>query len=183
MSHTTSVRAIPIVSVAALKSAVEELKKRGVKCELVANAVPRMYYLDQIARHVKDKNPHDYHFHANPEECDYVLRLDDAFYDIGFLRDKKGHLVPFFDDYDHIGMGSLGKGSKGIKHILGAKFEGKTQHWSGNKEAEDQQRHSVGLLMQGYVKHAVMEQAGKAGVAMKSCNYDQKTGKLKMVFV
>lgn len=183
MSHTTSVKSVPIKSVNALRSAVSELQSQGIKCELVANAVPRMYYRDQIARHVKAKNPNDYHFHDNPEECDFVLKLPDAYYDIGFLRDKKGNLVPFFDDYDYSGMGSNGTGSRGIKAVLGAKFQGATEHWSGQREAGQQQLHSVGKLLQGYSKHAVMEQAAAHGKTMQSCVVDPKTGALNMVFV
>jgi hypothetical protein len=182
MSHTTTCKAVPIKSVNALRSAVAELQRAGINCELVANDIPRMYYRNQIKLHLKDKGA-KFQYHDNPDECEFVLRLPDAYYDIGFLRDEKGFLQPVFDDYNY-GSGAVSGGRQGIRALLGCKMDGVTQqHWAGQKEAGKNELASIGKLLQGYSKHAIMEQAASHGKTMKSCSTDPKTGALQMVFV
>lgn len=185
MSHTSSVSEVPIKSESALRAAVDELIASGVNCELVPNAVPRMYYADQINRHVKQKQEQDerngnetqgIQFHDNPEECDYVLRVNDAYYDVGFLRNKDGHLVPFFDDYNYSSHSVPGtqSGKGPIRDFIGANYEGNVEHWSGQRDSSEGLMHSVGQLLQGYSKHAAIEAATAAGYSVMGQEVDDK---------
>lgn len=134
-----------------------------------------MWFSDQINRHVKSK-PNDMGliFHQNPEECDFVLRLDDAFYDVGFIRSESGNLVPFFDDYDYRSPYNSHGGSRGIKAILGAAYSGKTEHWSGQRDAGEQQLHSIGKFLQSYSKHATLEAATNQGYMVLGEQVDEQ---------
>ena len=167
MSHTTTVKTVPIASENALRSAVANLQAKGVNCELVANKRPRMYYRDQINRHIKQKRPDDFEFHEDVEECDFVLKLPDAYYDVGFLRDAKtNELVPLFDDYNYFStVKEYRSGSMPIRDVIGSKFKGKIEHWNGlHKKGEtDQTLHSIGGLLSEYSKEAVIEAAESAG--------------------
>jgi hypothetical protein len=172
MSHTTSVKSVPIKSECALRAAVRRLQAAGIDCELLENAVPRMFYENQIGLHVKAAEEArstgermGLQFHGNAEECDFVLKLNDSFYDIGFLRDKNGHWQMFFDDYDYRTWRST-SGKCGIKGVLGAAFDGRTEHWSGQREAGEQQLHSVGKLLQAYSAEATIEAATAEGYSV-----------------
>jgi len=155
-----------------LRAAVDALRASGVNCELLQNAVPRMFYQNQIRDHIQAKAPNAYRFHKNADECDFVLRLPGSRYDVGFLTDAKtGDLVAQFDDW-----------SKSVSSILGAKFNGPVEHWSGMKEDTEQTLHSIGRLLQEYTKAAVIESAAQEGVSLQSCEVD-KEGRLQMVFV
>lgn len=75
MSHTSTIKAIKIQSIAALQAAVNELnEKMGVKCSLVENQVPRAYYAGQQGMGV----------------APYVIKLHDCKYDIGLYEDGQG---------------------------------------------------------------------------------------------
>ncbi len=164
------------------------MQSQGINVTLERNAVPRMYYKDQIEKHVKSKQdlaerakqPHEgLKFHTNPEECDYVIRVHDAFYDIGLIYNKHGELVPFFDDYQHQSIEqSLANGfsteERPIRKFLGAQFAGAVEHWSGEREAGEQQLHSVGKLMQQYSVAAACEQAAAEGYIVSGTSIDEK---------
>lgn len=81
MSHTTEIKSVPIKSISALQSAVEELKAEGVNCELVENQKPRMYYPNQHG--------------VSP----YVLKLPNCRYDIGFDLKEDGTYAPVLDTW------------------------------------------------------------------------------------
>ena len=70
MSHTTTIKEIEITDVDALKAAVNELKEKGIRCDLLENAIPRGYYSNQ----------------EGLGKADYVLHLEDSPYDIGFYK-------------------------------------------------------------------------------------------------
>lgn len=185
MSHTVSLANTPIKSVSALRGAVQELKNQGINVTLEENAIPRMYYADQMQRHVKAKQELDeqqgretkgLRFHENPEECDFVLRVEDAYYDIGFIYNKHGELEPFFDDYNSyshsVPATRTGKGP--IRDFLGAAHSGGVQHWSGQRAAGEAELHSIGKLLQGYAIAATVEHAEMNGgyVADRIVNKD-----------
>lgn len=182
MSHTTSIKSTPIKSIEALRRAVAELRDNGVNVQLEQNTVPRMYYADQLAKHVKSKQDSGQaygsklRFHQNPEECDWVIRLQDSYYDIGLIQNEAGELVPFFDDYNHaspyVPATQSGKGP--IRKFLGAEFTGNVEHWSGQREAGEQQLHSVGKLLQHYSKYAVIEEAENQGYVVSHTETDTK---------
>lgn len=185
MSHTTSIRNSPIKSVTALRKAITRLQEQGINVSIEENAVPRMYYQQQMAKHVKAKQdqaeragqPHNgLRFHDNPDECDFVIRLQDSYYDIGLIYNKHGELEAFFDDYNHASYSvpatQTGKGP--IRDYLGAKFDGQIEHWSGEREAGEQQLHSVGKLLQNYSLCATVEQAEAEGNYVSSCEFNDK---------
>jgi hypothetical protein len=74
MSHTTTIKAIKIQSITALRMAVEDLNARGTTCTLVENAKPRAYFEDQQGMGI----------------APYVLKLQGASYDIGFYLNEDG---------------------------------------------------------------------------------------------
>jgi len=171
MSHTALVKTVPIKDIRALRQMAEDLKQKGINVELVANAVPRMYYRDQIGRHLKAAGK-KFHYHTNPEECDYVLKVKDAFYDIGFLRDENGNLVPIFDDFDYPSQTS-GYGLGGIKKFLGT-GEGKKAGFGNSHVQEDDEGtlHSIGKMLQSYSVNAACNAATDAGYSIVSSGLD-----------
>lgn len=75
MSHTTRFKS-SFNNPDVLQRAVLMLQHEmfgSVRCQLLQNAVPRMYFKDQFQKDVKKGF------------CDYVLKLEDCPYDIGFL--------------------------------------------------------------------------------------------------
>lgn len=83
MSHTTTIRGMNITSVPAMRHAVEALQNKGIRCELLENAKPRMYYRRQ------------------EETCDFVLKLHDSTYDVGFRKNADGGYDPVLDTWDN----------------------------------------------------------------------------------
>lgn len=73
MSHTTEISSIVFSDVEALRLAVQDLQKAGVKCTLKEKATPRAYFSNQ----------------AGMGPADYVLELQDSPYDVGFYYDTK----------------------------------------------------------------------------------------------
>ena len=71
MSHTTTIGQILFADRAALQSAAEELKSRGVRCDLIEAAIPRAYYANQM------------------EQAELVLKLHDSRYDVGFYPSQE----------------------------------------------------------------------------------------------
>tara|TARA_R100000808_G_scaffold512_2_gene2682 strand:+ start:2290 stop:2850 length:561 start_codon:yes stop_codon:yes gene_type:complete len=176
MSHTATVNKVTISDdERTLRQMEQDLISQGINVELVRNAVPRMYYNNQIAKHLVGKND-DLVFHANPDECDYVLKVKDAYYDIGFIKNKDGNLVPIFDDYDYashcVEGSSEGKGA--IKEFLGAKYDGAdTQHWSGEQSDTDQILHSMGKALQSYSVNAAINSATDSGYTVMNQYTDE----------
>lgn len=81
MSHTTTLKGIKIVDIAALEEAVEYIANvEGKKVSLLRNTRPRMYSREQEVM------------------CDYVVKLPGP-YDVGFERQSDGSYAPLFDSY------------------------------------------------------------------------------------
>lgn len=74
MSHTTEIENIVFNDVGALKLAVKDLQKQGIKCELREKTTARAYYTNQAGM----SGTHD-----------YVLHLADSKYDVAFVKDEK----------------------------------------------------------------------------------------------
>lgn len=83
MSHTTKIGGIKIVSASALKAAVAELARKGMKISIVENATPRAYYSNQ----------------AGMGKADLVIKLANAAYDIGLYKQADGTYEPRTDFY------------------------------------------------------------------------------------
>ena len=73
MSHTSEISSVVFSDVVALAAAVAELNSKGIKCSLTKGGTPRAYYANQ----------------AGMGAADYVLRLDNCRFDIGFYMDKE----------------------------------------------------------------------------------------------
>lgn len=141
MSHTTTLKAVVIRDVTALRMAVDELKSNGINCDLIENAKPRMYFNNQ---------------HST---CDYVLRLNDSKYDVGFDRQADGTYVPVFDEWQNIVAKQLGA-DVNVCPIPTSK-EGKAQH-------------QIGRFFQSYSKHAAVNAAVSQGYMVESSTVDDE---------
>jgi len=131
MSHTTEVSGIVFKDFDALRAAVAELKSHGIKVELTEKSTPRAFYANQQG--------------LGP--ADYVLRLLDAAYDVGFYMDEaKGGYVARTDLFG----GSVAK-------TLGVERTG----------AETAEQAALGKLNQYYAVHAATRQAVKQGYSVR----------------
>jgi len=139
MSHTTTIRAVPIRDTRALKSAVADLRAQGVKCELVENQKPRLYSQGQ----------------ANDlGNCEYVLRLQESRYDVGFKKQADGSYAAVTDLWG----GDVGK-NIGARCPMPTTEEGRAQH-------------GIGRLMQEYTKHATLNYASDHGMMVENTTMD-----------
>lgn len=145
MSHTTEIKAVPIRDIQALRAAVSELKSKGINIDLVQNENPRMYYSDQLQRHLGTES----------ETCDYVVKVNDASYDVGFIKQEDGTYSMVFDDW-----------KKSVDKVLGA--EGDTQ----SSDAAERTMRSVGKLTQAYSKHAAINAATTKGYQVTGTHVD-----------
>lgn len=85
MSHVTHLKGVLIKDVKAMKAAVADLNRKGIKCSLIENSKPRVHGMDQSPM------------------CEYVLKLNGA-YDVGFKKQADGSFEPVFDTYqNHVG--------------------------------------------------------------------------------
>lgn len=121
MSHTTTLKAVQIRDIAALRAAVAELQQAGIKCQLAEKTKPRMFYGNQHG------------------ECDYVLQLTDSRYDVGFDRQTDGSYAPVFDEWGgHVGqqigaacpMPDTPEGK--AQHAIGKLMQGYAKHAAVN---------------------------------------------------
>lgn len=126
MSHTSAVKSIAITSVEALRAAVTELNAMGVKCSLLADATPRAFYADQ----------------KGLGKADFVLKLDNSRYDVGFYKSKDGGYEVRTDFW-----------GQDVKGQLGAPASDKGK----------QEQAQLGKLFQAYGIHAAMIEARKKG--------------------
>lgn len=134
MSHTTEIGDIVFADIQALQSAVNELAAKGVKCSLVKDATPRAYYQNQ----------------SGMGKADYVLKLDDCPYDIGFYMDaKKKGLAARTDLF-----------AGHVARVLGAQA----------KAGENPQMAAMGRLNQTYAIHAATRKAVAQGMSVKRVN-------------
>lgn len=156
MSHTTEIKSVPIRDIVALRQAVAELKQKGIKCELKEKIKPRMYY----------ENQHGV--------CDYVLKLDNSAYDIGFeavLGDNKK--VDYYKLILDVYRGDIQR-QVGITDEQAKALEART----GTK-VEPGVR-AVGQLSQLYAKNAAMNSARLRGWNVRSSTVDE-SGNIQLV--
>lgn len=147
MSHVSKLKGMKIKDVAAMQAAAQDLRAKGINCELVQNAVPRM--------------------HGQREEqavgtCDYVLKLPNGSYDVGFKKQADGSYEAVMDTYgNHVGK------QIGASCPLPNTAEGRMQH-------------QMGQFMQNYAKNAAMNAARAKGHMVKGATVDQ-SGNVKLV--
>lgn len=153
MSHTTKIAAIKITDVAAIRQAVAALQTQGIRCSLEENARPRMYTKDQEVL------------------CDYVLRIPDAKYDVGFQKQEDGTYQPLTDPYEW--------SSGSVRSVLGNAAYCALTPQPANRSQEEGMR-AIGLFAQEYGKAAAINVATAQGYYVESAEYD-KEGNLQLV--
>jgi hypothetical protein len=184
VSHSTTIKTVPLKSQSALRAAVRELANKGIDIELLENTKPRMYYTDQIAKQiVGSKGAEGFTFNQDPDICDFVLKVPGSYYDIGLLRNSDGSgYTPVFDDYcgRPVSGAPTTEAMRGLKHILGNKYDGKVEHWAGQRDDVEGSLFSIGKFLAGYTKHATIEAATMAGHFVQGCIEDLETGEIKL---
>lgn len=141
LSHTSTITDIVINDVAALHAAVAELKQNGVRCELVANSKPRAYYATQDGMGV----------------ADYVLRLDDSKYDVGFYKTEDGKSYETRTDFF---MGEV-QNQIGVQDVTGISNQAR-----------------MGKLYNLYAVHAATRRASQQGYQVNRINNDDGSVRL-----
>lgn len=141
MSHTTSISAVKISSIEALRAAVAELNMNGIRCELKANETPRAYYSEQ----------------SGLGRADYVLRMENSRYDVGFYRQEDDTYEARADFW-----------ASEISRELGSRTVA--------PERRDQAQ--IGKLLQLYAVHAATEAARRKGLSVR--RIPAQDGKIKL---
>ena len=142
ISHTTTLKGVQIRDTNALAAAVAELAARGIKCRLEQNVRPRMYYGNQHG------------------VCPYVLKLDNAPYDVGFDRQEDGSFLPVMDTWAGHIQREIG--------VTNPACELPKDH------AEREAMMAIGRLSQTYAKHAAINAAAAQGYIVDSASTDEK---------
>jgi hypothetical protein len=142
MSHTTSIKGIKLMDIKFVKDAVAELAKKGMKISVVPDAVPRAYYANQ----------------QGMGKANFVIKLDDAKYDIGLYKQDDGSYEPRTDFFG----GSVQK-------LLGVEATKK----------ENTEQAKIGKLIQLYGIHAATDKARKQGLTVR--RVEGKEGAVKLV--
>ena len=83
MSHTTTISTLLLSDEAAIRAAISELASKGVKCEILENAIPRAYYNDQMG------------------QADMVIKLGASRYDVGLYKKEDGSYEAKADFWGH----------------------------------------------------------------------------------
>lgn len=169
MSHTTTVKSVPIKNLLALNKAIQKLQEEGIKCQLLENVAPRLYYKDQMVRQKKRKN----------EICDLVLSLPECIYDVAFLKKEDGSYEIIFDDY--VNQYASGYKYKGINQVLGKPWKKAKTHWAGDRADTDETLTSIGKLLGAYSEMAVREEATAQGYAISDYSMEED-GTVNMVY-
>ena len=148
MSHTTKIATTPIRDVMALRTAVKNLQSMGVKIKLLEGTSPRMFYSNQLTKHLGRQD----------ENCDFVLRLEDSNYDVGLIKNSKGVYEPVFDSWDGQVQSQLGNNIPSEEHCKLTKDELLTV--------------PISKFMMEYTKEATINQAVSDGYIVDSCELD-----------
>ena len=118
MSHTTSIASVVVTDISALRAAIEELRREGIRCELLENAVPRAYFSNQ-----QGMGP-----------APYVVKVTDAKYDVGLYPvEGKQNEYTFSTDF----YGGT------VQNILGTRVVGEGETQDQAKLGKLAQRYAV----------------------------------------
>ncbi|MET0465344.1 MAG: hypothetical protein ABW007_19440 [Chitinophagaceae bacterium] len=110
MSHTSEITDSAFTDEKMLEAAVSSLKAQGVAISFQKGGMPRMFYADQFQKY------------NNGKDADFVVKLENCPYDIGFVR-KEGKLNPIFDEWNSHIANQLG-----MKEVTGYNAKDKTHH-------------------------------------------------------
>ncbi len=135
MSHTTTLRSVAIRDASAIRAAASALKAKGINCDLIENASPRMYGSHQTM------------------QCEYVLKLNDGTYDVGFKLQKDGTYSPVFDEYQ--------------RHV-GGQIGANVDVCPMPKTQDGKAQHQIGQFMQAYTEAATINAAVAQGYSVES---------------
>lgn len=113
--------------------------------ELAANGVNI-----SLAQNAK---PRMYYRHQE-QVVDYVVKIPGSNYDIALTKQEDGSYAPAFDEWN---------GS--VSRVLGASCP-------MPNTAEGRVQHQIGKLLQGYAKHAALNQAARDGYMVQSADVD-----------
>lgn len=144
MSHTTAVDSIVFTDIHALEGALGDLRASGVRCSLVKDATPRAFYENQ----------------QGMGKADYVVRLDDARYDVGLYYDK--------DKKGYVARTDLWGGS--VQKVLGVRVQ----------PGEHPHQAALGKLYQHYGVQAATRAAVKQGYTVRKIVKEDGTIALQM---
>lgn len=145
MSHTSEIKNIVFNDTEALKLAVRDLQAAGIRCSLEQNATPRAFYQNQ----------------QGMGKADWVLRLQDAPYDVGLYKDDsvKG-LVARTDLF-------AGK----VAQVLGVQA----------RPGESIEQAALGKMYHAYAVNAATRQAAKQGYSVRKVTKADGTVQLIMM--
>lgn len=113
------------------------LKAKGINCDLLENTKPRMYSNRQSP------------------ECEYVLRLHDGSYDVGFKQQKDGTYTPVLDTWNNQ-----------VSNQIGATCP-------MPNTAEGRAQHAIGQFHHEYSKAATINAALQQGFTVESTEIDE----------
>ena len=137
MSHTTTITGVTIKDIPALRAAIEELKSKGVKCDLLENAVPRAYFDNQ----------------QGMGKADYVVKLHESRFDIGLYKNKDNEYEARTDlhanQVANVLGAKAGKGEDARQAAMGKMFQMYAVHAATRK-----------AMQQGYKVQRVVKQDG-----------------------
>lgn len=151
MSHTTTVKSVPIKDINAIRSAVEDLKKAGIKCELLQDAKPRLYYANQHGK------------------TDFVVKLHDSPYDLGLEKQDNGSYAMIFDEW----------GGNMKKHIGTTVAACDLPQNEAERQVVKKQEH-VAKFVQAYTTNATKNQLTAEGYLVEEL-VDANTGEVSIV--
>lgn len=139
MSHTSTIKGIAITDPAVMNKAVQNLQAKGVNCSLIQNATPRMYYRHQ---------------EAEVGVCDFVLKLPNAKYDVGFKKQDDGSYAAIFDEWANSVAGQVGATC------------------AIPTTPEERSLWAIGQFAQEYAQEAAIKAAAAQGYMVQSANTD-----------
>jgi len=137
VSHTTTIRGLAIKDVGAIRRAVAELQSKGVKISLAENTKPRMYYRQQEVM------------------CDFVLKLENANYDVGLVKQADGTYNVITDEYGGT-----------VARAVGASCP-------VPKTAEERALWAIGQFGQQYARFAAINAATAQGYMIERDYFDE----------
>ena len=131
MSHTSTISAVKITDINALRAAVNDLNAQGVSCRLVENKVPVSNTTGRQA--------------GMSEPAEFCLEIDNASYDIGIYNIGNGQHECRTDFWNGSVEAALGADASYVNSIDGSTPEGR----------EEREMARLGLLYTRYEYHAV----------------------------
>lgn len=174
MSHTTTYNDIEIKSIDLIVRAVLLLKNEAVagkviKCELLRNVEPRMYFEKQLIR--------DGHKKA---ETDLVLYLNNCKYDIGFnWNEKKQAYDIIYDGWNRYVQNEIGYLDTEINAIMARKRE--QAQLAGREAVEPSEvQKEIGRFLKCYSIAASQQAIQETGYTVSETSTTE-TGQMKVL--